>query len=304
MTHSHGGNGAPLVIDPGEDRLAKAVIEHHLKWLRPRVRTAIRRDVDPPTVVKRARLLRHAHQRLPLGICRAHGDEISAYLAGWKGWSRYTYDTHLRSFYRWAVDDGWLDLDPMARMPKPAQPSDDETAHYWEDTDIALALTAPEPYGTAIRLAAYLGLRCGEIARADRRDIRGDRLKVLGKGGKTRTVPISPEVAELVHAANGPLLGRKLLEETLSGQQRPVWRAVGLPDEFSLHAGRHWYATRLLETGATLREVQKLLGHSSIATTERYLATLDKRLGAAVDRLPAVGGLGLAVIQPEHPEAD
>lgn len=284
MTHSHGGY-APADL-----------IEEHLDWLWPRVRTGQDRydskgeRLDLPTVTKRRRCLLHAEEHLPFGIHRASTEEIEKYLSHWAGWTRYTYDTHLRSYYEWAVRLAGLDWSPMQDLPKPSHP--DAAPRPCEDHELALAATARAPYGVAIRLAAYLGLRCGEIARARRRDVARDRLRVLGKGGRSRLVPISEEVAELVYGASDYLVGRHVSEYSLTRRQRAIWRSLGLPESFTLHSGRHWYATQLVWTGADLRQVQALLGHASVTTTTAYLKVSDRQTAAAVARLPKLRQIG------------
>ena len=136
MTHSHGGY-APVDL-----------IEEHLDWLRPRVRTAVA-AADPPTIAKRRRCLLHAELHLPLGIHQASTDEVDTYLSHWAGWTRYTYDTHLRSYYHWAVRFAGLDWSPMEDLPKPSHP--DAEPHPCEDHELAIAATARAPYSAAIK---------------------------------------------------------------------------------------------------------------------------------------------------------
>lgn len=265
-----------------EDRL----IGQHLNWLRPRIRTATDPDRDPPTLVKRRRLLRHADEHLPWGVEQADPAEIAAYLSAWTGWSRYTYDTHLRSFYRWALAAGYVTVDPMAGIPKPARGPEETILP--ADGELALALCARAPFDRAILLACRAGLRCGEIARAHRRQLLGNRLRVLGKGGKVRMVPLDDLVLAAIAGETGWLLGRQVRAEWLTGNQRHAWRALGLPETFHLHSGRHWCATQLLRHGATIRQVQVFLGHSSVMTTQRYTHVVDDEIAEAVLRLPRI----------------
>lgn len=262
------------------------LIDAHLTWLRPRVRTGEPDAAEPPTVRNRRTVLQHADRDLPRGLDRASDEEIALWLARYDGWTRHSYDTHLRAYYRWATAKEYLELDPMTELCRPLP--GERTPRPCTDEELAIALTAREPYGLAIRFAAYMGLRAGEIARADRSHVTGDRLAVKGKGGRRRTVPIPDDLLPIVLAARGRLLGREITPYVLSTKQSRAWAALGLPGRFTLHAGRHWYATRLLEAGATLREVQELLGHASPATTAGYTQVTDARKAAAVARLPRV----------------
>ena len=145
-------------------------------------------------------------------------------------------------------------------------------------------------YGCGLRTAEALALRL--------RDAPGSTgpLRVLGKGGKTRLVPVLPVVSEAVgawlklHRASpdaplfvgvkgGPLNPRlvRLAMERFRG-------AFGLPAHATPHALRHSFATHLLQAGADLRSIQELLGHASLSTTQRYTAVDSTGLMAVWER--------------------
>ena len=131
------------------------------------------------------------------------------------------------------------------------------------------------------------GLRISEAMSLKGRDAPlADSLRILGKGGKTRLVPVLAPVREAVDAyvaalpvalapddplfrANrGGALGPRqvqLLVQTLRAK-------LGLPERATPHALRHAFATHLLGAGADLRSIQDLLGHASLSTTQRYTA--------------------------------
>ncbi|HEY9522085.1 MAG TPA: tyrosine-type recombinase/integrase [Thermopolyspora sp.] len=279
------------------------LITRHIRFLQ-----GIRRAAA--TIEKREELLRRMDLDLPEGIAQASEDDIVGWLAQFDiPWTHYTYDGHARGAYRWWYARGMIEFDPMANIPKP-KPGQ-AVPHPCSDDELAVALTARWPYGRAMSFASRLGLRCGEIAHADRRDVVGRRLRVAGKGGTVRMVPISDEDwAELIDPVpmpkgrgSAPLLGGEVTAAALTEGQRRVWRDLGLPDWYmdsgghrvpglSLHSGRHWFATRLLENGVDIRVVQVLLGHKSIRTTEGYTQVTDKRAAAAVLRLPRIEHAG------------
>ncbi len=139
------------------------------------------------------------------------------------------------------------------------------------DTALLLLL-----YGTGLRIDEALGLDAG-------RTPLGESLRVLGKGGKERIVPILPAVREAVAAyveacpfalRDGPLFlglrGGRLNAGVVQRELRAIRAALGLPETATPHALRHSFATHLLQAGGDLRAIQELLGHASLSTTQRY----------------------------------
>ena len=132
------------------------------------------------------------------------------------------------------------------------------------------------------------GLRIAEALALDLRDAAplpggAAALRVRGKGGKERLVPVLPAVREAI-AAYLPYRGGAEPDEALfigargarldpAVAQRSLreWRRLaGLPEHATPHALRHSFATHLLAGGADLRAIQELLGHASLSTTQRY----------------------------------
>jgi site-specific recombinase XerD len=260
------------------------LIPKHLIWLRAGGRSV-------RTISARKRVLEHADNALPWGIDEADATELATYLSHWTGWTLHTYDYHLRGFTRWGVRVGALVTDHMLNLSRP--PEGNRIPHPCTDEEIARALAAPrQPWRRAVMLASYAGLRCCEIVTARRQDIADGALRVTGKGGKVRIVPLAAPLLEELHGATGLLCvgarGGTLTAQDLTQMQRAVWRRLGLDDEFRLHRCRHWFATRLLEHGADIRVVQELLGHASLHSTQGYTAVTSERKRAAVDllRLP------------------
>jgi integrase/recombinase XerD len=142
-------------------------------------------------------------------------------------------------------------------------------------------------YGAGIRVSEAVGLEKGGV------DLEERLVRVLGKGGKERIVPIGRPAAEALRrylARGRPLLDRRHRPELfLNAKGGPLTRAgaflilrrlaerAGLePDRVHPHLLRHSFATHLLEGGADLRTVQELLGHADLGTTELYTHVSDR----------------------------
>ncbi|MAW89041.1 MAG: recombinase XerC [Phyllobacteriaceae bacterium] len=142
-------------------------------------------------------------------------------------------------------------------------------------------------YGCGLRISEALGLD-GE----DLRDPSQTSLRVTGKGGKTRIVPLLPAVLDAVAAyrrlcpwdlAPGtPLFrgarGGPLNPAVLQRDMARLRAALDLPDSATPHALRHSFATHLLGRGGDLRAIQELLGHASLSTTQVYTGVDAARL--------------------------
>jgi integrase/recombinase XerC len=131
------------------------------------------------------------------------------------------------------------------------------------------------------------GLRLGEALSLKRKEApSGESLRILGKGGKTRIVPVLPIIQEAIQAylricpfvllEEGPLFvgarGGRLNPGVVQRQMRRLRPYLNLPDSATPHALRHSFATHLLAQGGDLRGIQELLGHASLSTTQRYTA--------------------------------
>ena len=141
-------------------------------------------------------------------------------------------------------------------------------------------------YGSGLRISEALGLR--------RKHCSGtfDSLTVVGKGGKSRMVPVLPQVATAITdyialcpfrlGPDGPLFvgakGGPLAARIIQLAMARLRGALGLPDTATPHALRHSFATHLLARGGDLRAIQELLGHASLSTTQIYTAVDAERL--------------------------
>ncbi len=146
-------------------------------------------------------------------------------------------------------------------------------------------------YGCGLRISEALSLK-----RADAP--LGDSVRILGKGSKTRIVPVLPQVrgaigayvdalpfvlgpdAPLFRAKRGAPLPPRRVQELMA----LLRGRLGLSERATPHALRHSFATHLLGAGADLRSIQELLGHASLSTTQRYTAVDAAGLLAAYSK--------------------
>ena len=121
---------------------------------------------------------------------------------------------------------------------------------------------------------AYGGLRRCEVATVKGADVTGQWLRVTGKGGHTRMVPLPRHLAARVRSTPGWVFPGAI-DGHLSA--RRVGEIVGalLPDGVTAHALRHRYATRVYQRSGDIRAVQTLLGHAKLDTTMIYVAVHD-----------------------------
>lgn len=147
-------------------------------------------------------------------------------------------------------------------------------------------------YGCGLRISEALGLRPADVQPGD------TVLRVTGKGGKTRIVPLLPLVIEAVEtyrrlcpyvlAPDVPLFrgarGGPLQPAIIQRGMQKLRGAFGLPDTATPHALRHSFATHLLAGGGDLRTIQELLGHASLSTTQIYTGVDSARLLDVYDR--------------------
>ena len=142
------------------------------------------------------------------------------------------------------------------------------------DTAVVLLL-----YGAGLRIGEALGLRRDQAPRPGQ-----ESLRVLGKGRKERMVPLLPVITAAIEAYTaacpyqlepaGPLFrgsrGGALSPRIIQKALQDLRRNLGLPEGTTPHALRHSFATHLLAGGGDLRQIQELLGHASLSTTQRY----------------------------------
>jgi integrase/recombinase XerC len=228
----------------------------------------------------------------------------------------------IHTFFRWAHARGRIEKDPalllgrpkvVSRLPSVLRPREAAALAEAPGEPGEVPDDAGEPAGelaraVALRDRAVLellygsGLRVGEVAglTLDRVDLDRGRVLVLGKGSKEREVPMSDHSVDAVsvylaggraamapEGSSGLFFNRRRKRFSERDIRTMVEQYVGrvLPGRrVTPHTLRHSYATHLLEGGADIRAVQELLGHASVATTQRYTHVSRRRLFEAYEQ--------------------
>jgi len=209
----------------------------------------------------------------------------------------------LKRLYRWLLDQGRTQSDPLRNIEKPkAIQRFPKTLAEKQVTDL---LDAPDTntalglrdhamlellYATGLRVSELIGLRLFEL------NLNDNVVRVMGKGSKERLVPLGEVAADwlarYIREARGDLLGGQVSDAIFvtargTGMTRQMfWVLIkryalhaGIPQQrISPHVLRHAFATHLLNHGADLRVVQLLLGHADISTTQIYTHVARERL--------------------------
>jgi integrase/recombinase XerC len=213
----------------------------------------------------------------------------------------------VKSFYRWLSErEGF---EPTAvltirapkfqkKLPRPLavdaakamiETVEFQTPHAWVAARDSAVLTLL--YGCGLRISEALGLTGADVPLPD-------TLRIFGKGGKERVVPVLPAAREAVQVylrvcphplePTSPLFrgirGGALNPRAIQVVMAKARMQLGLPATATPHAMRHSFATHLLSAGGDLRSIQELLGHASLSTTQAYTAVDTARLVEVYDR--------------------
>jgi integrase/recombinase XerC len=214
-----------------------------------------------------------------------------------------------RSFFRFALREGWVTTNPAAALTNPRKGR--KLPHFLTDDEVLRLLAAP-PAGTAAgrRDRAMLetlysaGLRVSELVGANDGDLDLEQglLRVRGKGRKERLAHLGSYCTK---ALRQWLADRKLAASEAQGEAAPLFtnrfgkrlttrsvaralekhlKVAGLDLRTSPHTLRHSFATHLLDRGADIRSVQEMLGHASLTTTQVYTHVSQQNLRAAYEK--------------------
>lgn len=254
-------------------------------------------------------MARWLSQNAASNLLQASRAEVMDYLASRvaNGASRHSsarFLSSLRRFYRYQLRQGQISEDPTARVEAPK--ADRPLPNALTETEVDRLLAAPDPdsvvgqrdrcmlevlYATGLRVSELVGLRLDQI------NLRQGVVRITGKGGKERLVPLGEQAVSALEeycAHTRPVLAAAtqaaevFVTARASGMTRQAFwyrlrhyaEAAGIRRTISPHTLRHAFATHLLNHGADLRVVQLLLGHSDLSTTQVYTHVARARLQA------------------------
>ncbi len=211
-----------------------------------------------------------------------------------KGLNKTTVSRRLasiRSFFKFLCREGYIKSNPAKLVPNPKIPK--LLPRFLSVDDVFSLVEKPEGIGfipvrdkAILELLYSSGLRVSELSglNIDDLNIKGNLIKIRGKGKKERIVPVG---SKAIDAIKSYMIERMLLKSkdralflnrmgtrlTDRGVRRIVVKyakALTISGQIGPHTLRHTFATHLLQGGADLRVIQELLGHSSLSTTQKY----------------------------------
>lgn len=198
----------------------------------------------------------------------------------WSPETRKSCRSALRGFYRWGHGMGHIADDPSASLPTVTVPA--AVARPTPEYLVRLLVQDGSRVGVMAMLAAYCGLRRGEIARVHSRDLVGDELLIHGKGGKVRAVPVlHPLLLGEIKRADGWLFPNGYGSHLSAGHVGKLL-SQSMPEGWTAHTLRHRMASVSYAATRDLLGVGAVLGHSRPETTQRYIRLPDDSLRAAV----------------------
>jgi integrase/recombinase XerC len=210
----------------------------------------------------------------------------------------------IRSFFRFLVRQGVVAANPAELI---ATPKKENRLPFHLDIDqVTTLVEAPQDddkhalrdrailellYSCGLRVSELTGLAIGDL------DLSGGMVRVLGKGGKERILPVGSRALEATRkylegrggaAGSGPLFlntrGQRINRRSITRIVDAHVLRIAAFKRISPHILRHTFATHMLEGGADLRAIQELLGHASLSTTQKYTHVGIDRLMEVYDK--------------------
>jgi integrase/recombinase XerD len=244
---------------------------------------------------------------------QADRDTVMSYLYKLQldGRSPATISRHLaalRSFYRYTIREGKLQIDPTGELDSPKSPQKLPRVLTVEEVDLLLGQPSiSEPAGirdkAMLELLYATGIRVSELVslNLDQAHIKNGFIRCFGKGNKERLVPLGDVAArfleeylargrsKLIRPEGAQALflnqhGRRLTRQGFWKIIKKYAQKAMINKEITPHTMRHSFATHLLENGADIRSVQEMLGHADISTTQIYTHLTRNKLKEIYNR--------------------
>jgi integrase/recombinase XerC len=215
----------------------------------------------------------------------------------------------VRSFFKYLVKHGFLQNSPAELVMTPKQSrhipvylSVDEMLRMLDGISVDTLFGTRDRamfetvYSSGLRVSELAGMNVADV------DFAGGMIRVVGKGDKERRVPVGGHALAAIEAyrkrlareagigvePEGALFlnkyGKRLTTRSMARILEKIARQCGIPVPVSPHALRHSFATHMLDAGADLKVVQELLGHESLATTQKYTHVSISRLMETYDK--------------------
>ena len=272
------------------------VIDGHVLWCE-------RRALSTKTIYHKVTTMASLAETHPnTSLLDLTGDQIEKHLDGLRGHAggpiqsntRKARVSIFRTFYRWAVEFDHLDLSPMRQVITPKVSPSLPSPISENDYRLALASAPTELMRLWVLLSGAGSLRVGEIAGLcwSGVDLYDRTMRVTGKGGRTRVVPLIDDIVDMLHdrqrtrgesdhVFTDPVFGRPYAAAKVSSLIVQFLRELGL--DCRAHSLRHRFGTEACESSGDIRAVQELMGHASIETTAMYTLVRSKRKRGVID---------------------
>ncbi|MCV7005651.1 tyrosine-type recombinase/integrase [Mycobacterium gordonae] len=211
--------------------------------------------------------------------------------------SRAAYYGYIHAFYRWWGENGGVNA--AANLPRPKAPKGVPRPITDEQLRNLLDLRMHRRTRVMILLAAFAGLRVHEIAKIRGEDVdpMARALRVTGKGNVTAELPLHPLLVEAARGmprrgwwfpGNSRRAGQPILSRSVADLIGDAMDRAGIPGG-TAHRLRHWYGTKLVNSGTDLRTTQTLMRHAQLNTTAIYVQVANPKHAEAINRLGVTG---------------
>lgn len=251
---------------------------------------------SPATIEARRDQLLHLSRNVKAGPWDLTAGDLRDFTASrpWKRETRRVRRATFKSFYEWALNESHVAINIGERLPKVRMDQGrPRPAPDWAYKEALLK--APPRERLMLHLAADLGMRRAEVAQTHTADViregEGFSLTIHGKGGKDRIVPMPAALSRTITNMQPGFLFPGQDHGHLSPRFVGRLLAALLPEGWTAHTLRHRFATRAYDRTRDLLLVQKMLGHTSPATTQRYVEYARDTMRSVVEQLATDEGI-------------